>query len=236
MQFFFALVKTLFNIVMGIDFPVLTNPSIIKNPATKCGIFLCMKRYFIVYKPYLVLSQFTTQDAKQTLSHFFTVPPDVYPVGRLDYDSEGLLLLTNDTALNYRLLHPLFEHEREYWVQVDGAITAGAIAQLEEGVVINIDGKLYKTKRCSASILGDAVAVPERHPPIRVRKEIPAPWIQITVREGKNRQVRKMTAKVGFPTLRLIRRRIVHLEPGGLQPGDMIELPGNTVYKKLGLL
>lgn len=236
MQFFFALVKTLFNIVMGNFFPVLTNPSIIKNPATCCGIFSCMKRYFLVYKPYLVLSQFTSQLQQQTLAHFFSVPPDVYPVGRLDYDSEGLLLLTNDTAINHRLLHPLFAHERLYWVQVDGAITAQVLTQLAMGVTIQVSGKPYRTKPCKAVLLPAGVEVPPRHPPIRVRKEIPAPWIEITLTEGKNRQVRKMTAAVGFPTLRLIRRRIAGLEVGGMQPGDIQELTKNTVYKKLGLV
>lgn len=195
-----------------------------------------MKYYFIIYKPYLVLSQFTSQEGKQTLAHFFPVPKDIYAVGRLDYDSEGLLILTNDSSLNHRLLHPQFEHERAYWVQVDGAITEEAIKQLEGGVMINVDGKMYTTKRCTAKHLSGVIQVPERNPPIRFRKEIPAPWIELVLREGKNRQVRKMTAKVGFPTLRLIRQRIANLELGTMQPGDMIELPENTVYKKLGLI
>jgi 23S rRNA pseudouridine2457 synthase len=195
-----------------------------------------MKRYFIIYKPHLVLSQFTSQQEHKTLADFFHVPKDVYAVGRLDYDSEGLLILTNDSSLNHRLLNPAFKHERMYWVQVDGAITDEAIKQLEEGVEINIDGKMYTTKPCIASRLSNNLQVPERHPPIRFRKEIPSPWIALTLREGKNRQVRKMTAKVGFPTLRLIRQRIVNLELGAMQPGDIIELPKNTIYKKLGLM
>ncbi len=184
----------------------------------------------------MVLSQFTSQQDHQTLADFFPVPKDVYAVGRLDYDSEGLLILTNDTTLNHRLLNPHFEHERAYWVQVDGAITNEAIKQLEQGVEINVDGKMYKTKPCTARLLADAIQVPQRNPPIRFRKEIPAPWIELFVREGKNRQVRKMTAKVGYPTLRLIRQRIGHLELGTMQPGDIIELPQKTMYKKLGLL
>jgi len=170
------------------------------------------------------------------LANFFPVPKDVYPVGRLDYDSEGLLILTNDAALNHRLLNPAFEHERAYWVQVDGAITDEAIRQLASGVVINIDGKMYTTKRCTATRLSDDITVPERNPPIRFRKEIPAPWIELILTEGKNRQVRKITAKVGFPTLRLIRHRIVNLELGTMQPGDIIELPKKTIYRKLGLM
>ena len=192
-----------------------------------------MKQYFIVYKPYLVLSQFTSQLNKQTLADYFAVPKNVYPVGRLDEDSEGLLILTNDEQLNHRLLNPSFAHEREYYVQVDGAITKEAIQQLQQGVEINVSGKMYKTKKCRVELFKEAPTVPERNPPIRFRKEIPAPWIKMILAEGKNRQVRKMTAKVGFPTLRLIRYRIEEIELGNLQPGKMIELPQKTIYKKL---
>jgi len=103
-----------------------------------------MKRYFIIYKPYLVLSQFTSQLNKQTLANYFLFPKNVYPVGRLDEDSEGLLILTSDENLNNRLLNPLFMHEREYWVQVEGIISQEAVMQLEQGVEINVNGKLYK--------------------------------------------------------------------------------------------
>jgi 23S rRNA pseudouridine2457 synthase len=193
-----------------------------------------MNYYAIIYKPYLVLSQFSTTDGdKQTLKHFFDVPKDVYPVGRLDYDSEGLLLLTNDTRLNHRLLHPSFAHEREYWVQVDGAITADAIQQLQKGIIIQLDGKPYCTQPCKAAIMEPAPAVPDRTPPIRFRKEIPAPWISLILTEGKNRQVRRMTAAAGFPTLRLIRYRIENLSLGELQPGQLISLSQKTVFKKL---
>ena len=195
-----------------------------------------MNHYFIVYKPYLVLSQFTTQQNHQTLADFFDVPHDIYPVGRLDSDSEGLLILTNDKSLNHRLLNPVFMHERAYWVQVDGAVTPHAIEQLQQGVEINVDGKLYETKQCKARILQDDLPVPPRNPPIRIRREIPAPWIELLLTEGKNRQVRKMTAKVGFPTLRLIRHSIVNVELGSMLPGDMMELPKKTMYNKLGLL
>lgn len=205
------------------------------NPAFDCGIFYYMNRYFIIYKPYLVLSQFTSQNEQKNLSHFFSLPKDVYAVGRLDYDSEGLLILTNDATLNHRLLHPKFEHQREYWVQVDGAITNEAIEQLQSGVEINVDGKMYKTKQCKVRRLSDDINVPQRNPPIRFRKAIPALWISIILEEGKNRQVRKMTAKVGFPTLRLIRRRIEKLELGNLQPGEMLELSQKTMYAKFYL-
>lgn len=181
----------------------------------------------------MVLSQFTTQLGKQTLANYFKVPKDVYPVGRLDEDSEGLLILTGDNTLNHRLLNPAFEHEREYWAQVDGAVTQQAITQLQDGVEITINGKPYKTKPCSASIFTAEPAVPVRIPPIRVRKEIPTTWIKLILSEGKNRQVRKMTAKVGYPTLRLIRYRIGEITLANMQPGQIISLPKKTIYTKL---
>ena len=189
--------------------------------------------YFIIYKPYLVLSQFSAMDGKQTLADYFQVPKDVYPIGRLDYDSEGLLILTNDKQLNNRLLNPFFAHEREYWVQVDGAITPEAVGQLQKGTFINIDGKQYRTKPCKAMLFTEPPIVPERNPPIRFRKEIPAPWLQLTLKEGKNRQVRKMTASVGYPTLRLIRYRIEKLTIDALQPGEMISIGQKDIYKLL---
>src|SRR5688572_10426878 len=122
-----------------------------------------MLRYFIIYKPFQVLSQFSASEGKLTLKDFFNVPPDVYPVGRLDYDSEGLLLLTNDTQLNQRLLHPQYRHEREYWVQVDGNINMVAINQLQSGLTITIDGKPFRTAPCKAGIFNEAPALPERN-------------------------------------------------------------------------
>jgi 23S rRNA pseudouridine2457 synthase len=172
-------------------------------------------------------------EKKKTLANFFKVPNDVYPVGRLDYDSEGLLLLTNDKLLNHRLLDPSFAHEREYLVQVDGAITQEAINTLQKSVTITIDGKPYTTKPCIASLLNKEPELPERNPPIRFRKEIPAPWIQLILTEGKNRQVRKMTAQVGFPTLRLVRYRIELLTLENMQPGEMKAYDRNTIYQKL---
>lgn len=189
--------------------------------------------YFVVYKPYEVLTRFGKEGDKAVLSDFFSVPKDVYPVGRLDYDSEGLLILTNDKSLNHRLLSPQFGHEREYWVQVDGAVTNEAIRQLHEGVVINVDGKPYRTRGCDATIFTEPPFVPERHPPIRFRKHIPAPWLRLILREGKNRQVRKMTAAVGFPTLRLIRYRIEKVNVAGMQPGDLVEMKQADLYKAL---
>ncbi len=192
-----------------------------------------MKRYFIINKPYQVLSQFTSQEGKKTVGDCFKVPSDVYPVGRLDYDSEGLLLLTNDTLLNYRLLNPSHKHEREYWVQVEGLITKEALTQLQKGVAISIDGKLHNTLPCKASLFSNEPNVAPRIPSIRVRKSIPDSWISLTLTEGKNRQVRRMTAKVGFPTLRLIRYRIEGLTIEQLRPGEILELPKEIVYKNL---
>jgi len=195
--------------------------------------FLFMHRYFIFYKPYLVLSQFTTSLQKKTLASFSNIPKKIYPVGRLDEDSEGLLLLTDDKELNHTLLNPLFAHEREYWVQVEGGITQQALQQLSKGVCIQVNGKKYITKPCKVFLFDKAPAVCERNPPVRERKNIPTSWISIILTEGKNRQVRKMTAKVGFPTLRLIRVRIEDVHLNGMLPGEIKQLFRNSVYKKL---
>jgi 23S rRNA pseudouridine2457 synthase len=192
-----------------------------------------MPRYFIIYKPFQALSQFTSSEGKQTLKAFFDVPSDVYPVGRLDYDSEGLLILTNDASLNHRLLNPSFAHEREYWVQIDGDIEEKALQELRSGVSISIDGAKYRTRTAKATRFANTPPVPERNPPIRFRKEIPTSWIKLILTEGKNRQVRKMTAQAGFPTLRLIRYRIGGISLDGLLPGDMREMNKNDIYTRL---
>ena len=217
---------------MGKLFPVLTNPSIYKFRFVR-DFFYFMNRYFIIYKPYFVLSQFSRVDDKKTLADFFKVPKDVYPVGRLDFDSEGLLILTNDASLNHRLLYPKFFHEREYYVQLEGAITNDAINILQKGIDINVDGKIYKTKKCKASLFDHEPKVFERNPSIRFRKNIPSPWVKIILQEGKNRQVRKMFAKVGFPVLRLIRMRINKINLENLKPGEMKEFSKEIVYKNL---
>ena len=177
--------------------------------------------YAVVYKPYQVLTQFSEVPGKLCLRDFFRVPVDVYPVGRLDYDSEGLLLLTNDKRMNAQLLQPGNAHERTYWVQVDGAVTESALQQLEKGVLISVDGKKIKTRPAKAKLLTNTPRVPDRNPPIRFRAAIPTSWIALTLTEGKNRQVRKMTAAVGFPTLRLIRYQIGNCMLDALMPGDM---------------
>jgi len=183
-----------------------------------------------------VLSQFTSENGKACLKDFFEVPKDVYPVGRLDYDSEGLLLLTNDKSLNHRLLHPSYAHERGYRVQVEGLISNEALQQLSTGVTIQVDGKSYHTAPGKASRLPDHIVIPERNPPIRFRQHIPTSWIKLVITEGKNRQVRKMTAATGFPTLRLIRYSLAGLSLDPMLPGDMIDMNQNDVYGKLGLL
>lgn len=179
-----------------------------------------MHHYYLFYKPFQVLSQFSKEGDKQTLADFLKqIPTDVYPVGRLDYDSEGLLLLTNDKQLTHQLLEPKFAHKRTYWVQVEGSITQQAIADLQKGVLININGKQHKTKPAIVEML-DEPEVPERIPPIRFRKNIPVSWVSIALTEGKNRQVRRMTAAVGFPTLRLIRHSIGHVTVDDMAPGQ----------------
>lgn len=203
------------------------------KPGFLPGFFYAMYRYFIIYKPYLVLSQFSAVEGKQTLSNFFDVPKDVYPVGRLDHDSEGLLILTNDPKLNAQLLHPNNQHEREYWVQVEGTITSEALVLLARGVEISVDGKKHKTASSKATLFATAPVVAERTPPIRFRKNVATSWISLTLTEGKNRQVRRMTAKVGFPTLRLIRHRIENVSLDKMQPGDMIALSEDDIYKGL---
>ena len=189
--------------------------------------------YYLIYKPYQVLSQFTSSDGKLCLKDILNVPKDVYPVGRLDYDSEGLLLLTNDTSINHQLLHPKFAHARTYWVQVDGAITNDAIEALSKGVTISVDGKTYETKKAALKILPDAIVVPERNPPIRVRKSIPTSWVSIQLTEGKNRQVRKMFASVGFPVVRLIRSQIGQFYIAQMQPSDCLSLSFEEVQNAL---
>ena len=189
-----------------------------------------MEYYCIIYKPFNVLSQFTSGEGKQTLKDIFEVPGDVYAVGRLDYDSEGLLILTNDKKLNHQLLNPLFSHEREYWVQVDGEINNQAINDLQNGVDITVDGKVYRTKKCKAIPFKTPPVVPDRNPPIRVRKNLPTSWVKLILSEGKNRQVRKMTAAVGFPTLRLIRYSIEKCSIEALQPGEMRILTQGEAY------
>lgn len=164
-----------------------------------------------------------------------TFPKEVYPVGRLDKDSEGLLLITDDKWLNHHLLNPRFGHQRTYFAQVEGIPTLEALKQLQSGVIINVDGREYKTKLALAKILDPVPTLPERIPPIRYRASIPDSWIELTLIEGKNRQVRKMTAAVGFPTLRLVRYSMEKITISGMSAGEIRELDQESVYRSLGL-
>ena len=173
-----------------------------------------------------MLCQFTAeQEGDVTLKELnYAFAPDVYPVGRLDKDSEGLLLLTNDNYLKTKYLEPVSKTPKTYLVQVEGAITPEAIQQLAKGVNISVNGKPYRSLPAKVQIVAEPEWLPERHPPIRFRKEQPTSWIEITIVEGKNRQVRKMTAAVGFPTLRLVRIGIAGLTLQGIQPGEVKEI------------
>jgi 23S rRNA pseudouridine2457 synthase len=167
-------------------------------------------------KPFGVLSQFTGDgSANRTLAEF-GFPPRVYPIGRLDADSEGLLLLSDEPALNARLLHPRHNHARIYWAQVEGVPTPQDLARLSRGVVVQ--GR--KTLPGRAWMLEPQPEVPPRHPPIRTRKTVPDCWIALELVEGKNRQARRMTAAAGYPTLRLLRVQIGNFAPWDLRAGQ----------------
>lgn len=173
-------------------------------------------------KPYGVLSQFTSESGSKhgTLSDF-GFPKDVYPIGRLDAESEGLLLLSDEPELNARLVHPIHAHVRVYWAQVDRVPDTPALTKLEKGITLGG----HKTLPCRAYVLDPQPAnIPPRDPPIRFRKNVPDIWIGLELIEGKNHQVRRMTAAVGHPTLRLIRVRIGALSLGKLKPGEWRDL------------
>lgn len=191
-------------------------------------------QYYVLHKPFGMTSQFSGEDENlSNLSYHF--PKDVYPVGRLDKDSEGLLILTNDNNLQHRLTDPKFGHQRTYHVQVEGAIDQNAIEKLEDGVEITLPNKKkYQTLPALAKKI-ETPNLPERNPPIRVRKTIPDSWIELILKEGKNRQVRKMTAKVGFPTLRLIRVKIEQLSVEDFQSKEIKEFSQIEIYKLLNL-
>lgn len=181
-----------------------------------------------------MLSQFTTEAPGQitlrNLKHEFET--DIYPVGRLDKDSEGLLLLTNDKTINDRLLNPKNKHKRTYLAQVEGEVDQKKLALFEKEMEISIDGKTYKTLPANAKIITEP-SLPPRVPPIRVRLNIPTTWISIQLIEGKNHQVRKMTAKIGYPTLRLVRKSIEKLDLGELKPGEVQEIAKDLLLNLL---
>lgn len=182
-------------------------------------------KYYIIYKPFGMVSQFTKEGDNATLADLkFVFPKDVYPVGRLDTDSEGLLLMTNDKSLNALLLTPQNAHKRTYWAQVEGKVSEEAMVQLQEGVTISVDGKSYETLPCKGRIFQEEPEVPPRNPPIRFRANIPTTWIELTLHEGKNRQVRKMCAQVGYPVLRLVRVRMGKLSVQDMKPYQVKEI------------
>ena len=173
-------------------------------------------RTLLFHKPYGVLSSFTDPEGRPTLKAYIDVP-GVYSAGRLDYDSEGLLLLTDDGALIKRLTDPRHHLPKTYWVQVEGLITPAALAQLSKGVTV----QGWQTRPCTANLIAEP-DLPPRTKPVTPHK--PACWVELTLTEGKKRQMRHMTAAVGYPTLRLVRAAIGPLKLGSLQPGEWREL------------
>ena len=172
-----------------------------------------MAELILFNKPYDVLSQFTDKSDRNTLADFID-KPGFYPAGRLDRDSEGLLLLTNDGALAHRISHPKHKQPKTYWVQVEGEIREEECEKLRRGITLN-DGP---TLPCLANLM-DAPDLWPRSPPVRFRQNVPTSWLELTIKEGKNRQVRRMTAAVGFPTLRLVRVNIGPWSIAGIDPG-----------------
>ena len=175
-----------------------------------------MSKLILFNKPFGVICQFSPHEKHQSLAEYISIK-DVYPAGRLDHDSEGLLLLTDDGKQQHKISDPKNKMKKTYWVQVDKEITDEAVEKLKKGVMLK-DGK---TKPAEAKIIKEPENLWPRDPPVRFRKNIPTSWIELTISEGKNRQVRRMTAVVGFPTLRLIRYQIGEWTIGELQPGEM---------------
>lgn len=184
-------------------------------------------KYLIFNKPFEVLCQFTDSSGRQTLKDYIDVQ-GIYPVGRLDYDSEGLLFLTDDGKLNQQMSNPRYKVEKTYWAQVEGLPAKEAISNLGKGVVI--EGK--KTLPARVKQLPDNLLIWPRTKPIRFRRSVPTSWLEITIHEGRNRQVRKMTAAVGLPCLRLIRVKIGPIKLGNLKPGEfaLIKKPHISLY------
>jgi pseudouridine synthase len=176
-------------------------------------------RYLKLFKPFGVLTQFTDESGRATLKDYVPIP-GVYPVGRLDRDSEGLLLLTDDGPLAHRLTDPRHEHPKTYLAQVEKVPDASALEALRRGILLQ-DGP---TRPAEAELLDREPDLPERPVPIRFRKNVPTAWLRLVLREGRNRQVRRMTAAVGFPTLRLVRVAVGPITLDGLQPGEWREL------------
>ena len=179
-----------------------------------------------------MISQFTSSHNKKWLDLLdFKFPTDVYSLGRLDENSEGLLILSNDKKLNHKLLNPEFEHKRIYHVQLQGNIDTLALQKIKKGVTIALDAGPYETKPCRVKIIQKPKHLPERAHPISER--LSTSWVELTLTEGKFHQVRKMTAGVGFPCLRLIRVAIEDIRLEQMQPGDVREMKRDSIYKKL---
>lgn len=187
-------------------------------------------KYYLIYKPFQVISQFSESDGKQTLKSIYNFPKDVYPIGRLDYDSEGLLIITNDNLLKTKLLNPDSLIKKTYYVQIEGIPTQEQIDNLENGVIIKLKEEKYHTKPATVQIINPPI-LPERIPPIRFRKNIPTTWLSITITEGKNRQIRKMTAAVNLPTLRLVRFAIGDLTLNHLKNSQIAFMSMKSIYK-----
>jgi len=175
-----------------------------------------MSQLILFNKPFGVVCQFSPHEKHKNLAEYISIK-NVYAAGRLDHDSEGLLLLTDDGKLQHKISDPKNKMQKTYWVQVDKEITPEAINQLKKGVMLK-DGK---TKPAQAKIISEPAGLWERNPPVRFRQNIPTSWLELTISEGRNRQVRRMTAAVGFPTLRLVRCKIGAWELGDLKLGEI---------------
>lgn len=180
---------------------------------------------YLFHKPYGVLSQFTQEHpGQQTLADFMQIEKDVYPIGRLDRDSEGLLLLSNNKNIVNSILHPSKEKWKTYWIQVENIPSEVALSKLKNGLTIRINKKEFKTKPAQIQVFKTPPNLPEREPPVRFRANIPTQWLEIKITEGKKRQVRKMLAAINHPVLRLVRIAIDHYKLDDLEVG---------CYKKL---